>query len=108
MLPAMTLAEALGTTRIHRVAGRTGGCTAFSVANRGLVSPEPCHRCWPERWRYCKKTLHGSLRDKLAIPSACIVMWGHFLQTDAHIQQVWLVHPKVFDRGESRHTGVTF
>lgn len=29
MLPAMTLAEALGTTRIHRVAGRTGESMAF-------------------------------------------------------------------------------
>jgi magnesium chelatase family protein len=28
-LPAMTLAEALETTRIHRVAGLTGDCTAF-------------------------------------------------------------------------------
>jgi magnesium chelatase family protein len=29
MLPAMTLAEALETTRIHRVAGRTVDCTAL-------------------------------------------------------------------------------
>jgi hypothetical protein len=29
ILPAMTLVEALETTRIHRVAGRTGDCTAF-------------------------------------------------------------------------------
>jgi magnesium chelatase family protein len=29
ILPAMTLAEALETTRIHRVAGGTGGRTAF-------------------------------------------------------------------------------
>jgi hypothetical protein len=29
MLPAMTLAEAIETTRIHRVAGLTGDCTAF-------------------------------------------------------------------------------
>jgi magnesium chelatase family protein len=28
MLPAMTLAEAIDTMRIHRVAGRTGDCTA--------------------------------------------------------------------------------
>jgi magnesium chelatase family protein len=29
ILPAMTLADALETTRLHRVAGRTGNCTAF-------------------------------------------------------------------------------
>jgi magnesium chelatase family protein len=35
ILPAMTLAEALETTRIHRVAGRTGDRTA-------LVTARPC------------------------------------------------------------------
>jgi hypothetical protein len=35
ILPAMTLAEALDTTRIHRVAGRTDGRTA-------LVTSRPC------------------------------------------------------------------
>jgi magnesium chelatase family protein len=35
ILPAMTLAEAIETTRIHRVAGRTGGRTA-------LVTTRPC------------------------------------------------------------------
>ena len=35
ILPAMTLAEALDTTRIYRVAGRTGERTAF-------VSARPC------------------------------------------------------------------
>ena len=29
ILPAMTLAEAIETTRIHRVAGLTGDCTTF-------------------------------------------------------------------------------
>jgi hypothetical protein len=29
ILPAMTLAEAIETTRNHRVAGGTGDCTAF-------------------------------------------------------------------------------
>jgi hypothetical protein len=33
ILPAMTLAEAIETTRIHRVAGLTGDCTAL-VTNR--------------------------------------------------------------------------
>jgi predicted ATPase with chaperone activity len=31
ILPAMTLAEALETTRIHRVAGRTAGRTALGT-----------------------------------------------------------------------------
>jgi magnesium chelatase family protein len=35
ILPAMTLAEALDTTRLHRVAGRTGGRTV-------LVATGPC------------------------------------------------------------------
>jgi magnesium chelatase family protein len=35
LLPAMTLAEAIETTRIHRVAGRTGDRTA-------LVTTRPC------------------------------------------------------------------
>jgi Magnesium chelatase, subunit ChlI len=35
LLPAMTLADALETTRIHRVAGRTGARTA-------LVTTRPC------------------------------------------------------------------
>jgi magnesium chelatase family protein len=35
MLPAMTLAEAIETTRIHRVAGRTGARTA-------VVTTRPC------------------------------------------------------------------
>jgi magnesium chelatase family protein len=35
ILPAMTLPEALETTRIHRVAGRTGARTA-------LVTTRPC------------------------------------------------------------------
>jgi magnesium chelatase family protein len=29
ILPAMSLAEAIETTRIHRLAGLTGGCRAF-------------------------------------------------------------------------------
>jgi magnesium chelatase family protein len=32
LLPAMSLAEALETTRIHRVAGLSGGRTAFVTA----------------------------------------------------------------------------
>jgi hypothetical protein len=32
LLPAMTLAEALETTRLHRVAGRTGARTASATA----------------------------------------------------------------------------
>jgi magnesium chelatase family protein len=29
ILPVLSLAEALETTRIHHVSGRTGNCTAF-------------------------------------------------------------------------------
>jgi predicted ATPase with chaperone activity len=35
--PAMTLAEAVRTTRIHRVAGLTGACTAFVTADPASV-----------------------------------------------------------------------
>jgi magnesium chelatase family protein len=38
ILPAMTLAEALETTRLHRVAGRTGACTAL-VTTRPFCAP---------------------------------------------------------------------
>src|SRR6266545_6575571 len=38
ILPAMSLAEALETTRIHRVAGLTGGRTAF-VTTRPFRAP---------------------------------------------------------------------
>jgi Magnesium chelatase, subunit ChlI len=39
ILPAMTLAEAIETTRIHRVAGRTGVHPVLTVANLGRVPP---------------------------------------------------------------------
>jgi len=38
ILPAMTLAEAIETMHIHRVAGRTGDCTAF-VTTRPFRAP---------------------------------------------------------------------
>jgi magnesium chelatase family protein len=38
ILPAMTLAEAIETTRIHSVAGRTGACTAV-VTTRPFRAP---------------------------------------------------------------------
>jgi magnesium chelatase family protein len=38
ILPAMTLAEALETTRIHSVAGLTGDCTAL-VTSRPFRAP---------------------------------------------------------------------
>jgi hypothetical protein len=41
ILPAMTLAEALETTRIHRVAGLSGDRTAL-VTTRPLRAPQPC------------------------------------------------------------------
>jgi magnesium chelatase family protein len=47
ILPAMTLSEAMETTRIHRVAGRTGDRTA-------LVTTRPCrapHHLIPDAGR---------------------------------------------------------
>jgi len=49
LLPAMTLAEALETTRLHRVAGRTGDGPA-------LVATRLCHA------RRVKKLKHLSFR----------------------------------------------
>jgi magnesium chelatase family protein len=39
ILPAMSVAEALETTRIHSVAGETSGPSALTVANPDRVSP---------------------------------------------------------------------
>ena len=39
ILPTMTLAEAIETTRIHRIAGLTGDRTDVTVANLGRVPP---------------------------------------------------------------------
>jgi predicted ATPase len=39
LLPATTLANPTGTTRLHRVVGLTGGCTALTVANLGQAPP---------------------------------------------------------------------
>ena len=41
ILPAMTLPEAIETTRIHRVAGLTGRCIALTVANLGRDARGP-------------------------------------------------------------------
>ncbi len=37
ILPAMTLAEAIDTTRVHRVAGLTDGRTALQVISKPSV-----------------------------------------------------------------------
>jgi magnesium chelatase family protein len=39
ILPDMTLAEAIETTRIHSVAGLTSDCAALIVAHLGRVPP---------------------------------------------------------------------
>jgi magnesium chelatase family protein len=39
ILPAMTLAEALEITRLHRIAGLTGDRTVLTVTNRGWPPP---------------------------------------------------------------------
>jgi magnesium chelatase family protein len=45
ILPAMTLAEAIETTRIHRVAGLTGDRTAF-ITTRPFRAPPTPSRMW--------------------------------------------------------------
>ncbi|HEX2275646.1 MAG TPA: ATP-binding protein [Candidatus Tectomicrobia bacterium] len=50
IVPAMTLPEALETTRIHSVAGRTGRRTAF-VTTRPFRGPPPVYGRWgADRW----------------------------------------------------------
>jgi predicted ATPase with chaperone activity len=39
MLPAMSFAETIETTRIHSVAGLTGDCAALTITNLGRVPP---------------------------------------------------------------------
>jgi magnesium chelatase family protein len=67
LLPAMTLAEAIETTRIHRVAGLTGDRTAWvttrpcraphqTISEAGLIGGgqlPPCGQAWCalHRWR---------------------------------------------------------
>jgi predicted ATPase with chaperone activity len=62
ILPAMTLPEALETTRIHRVAGRTSDRMAWvttrpcraphqTISDVGLIAGDTC-RC-PARYRRC-------------------------------------------------------
>jgi Magnesium chelatase, subunit ChlI len=62
ILPAMTLAEAIETTRIHRVAGLTGGRTA-------LVTTRPC------------RARHHTISDVGRIGSGCIVVQGELALT---------------------------
>ena len=45
ILPAMTLPEALETTRLHRVAGRTGARTALAMT-RPCRAPITPARMW--------------------------------------------------------------
>jgi magnesium chelatase family protein len=91
ILPAMTLAEALETTRIHRVAGRTGDRTALvttrpcraphqTIADAGLIGggyvPMPgevslAHNAvlfldeWPECRRHVLEVLRQPLEESL-------------------------------------------
>ena len=54
ILPAMRLADALETTRMHRVAGRTGARTAM-VTTRLCRARPTCH--WPTMG--CSRRMHG-------------------------------------------------
>jgi hypothetical protein len=59
ILPTMTLAEAIETTRIHRVAGRTSGRTA-------LVTMRPCHAPYhTSRSDVTHPSLHSPCADLL-------------------------------------------
>jgi hypothetical protein len=51
ILPAMTLAEAIETTRIHRVAGLTGDRTACSAWMHGPSSAAMSWRSYANRLR---------------------------------------------------------
>src|SRR5499426_3762497 len=91
ILPAMTLAEAIETTRIHRVAGEAGDCTAWvttrpcraphhTISDAGLIGgghvPMPgdvslAHNgmlfldAWPECRRHVLEVLRQSLEESL-------------------------------------------
>jgi hypothetical protein len=51
ILPAMTLAEAIETMRIHRVAGLTGDRTALVTTRLFSRPPSPHLGCEADRWR---------------------------------------------------------
>jgi hypothetical protein len=77
ILPAMTLAEAIETTRIHSVAGLTGDRTALvtarpcraphhTISDVGLIGGQvPRARC---RWRTtaCAAWMHGPSADGMS------------------------------------------
>jgi len=54
ILPAMTLVEAIETSRIHSVAGRTGDRPALIRANSRQLPSWPLRRCKPEVKPSCK------------------------------------------------------
>jgi hypothetical protein len=84
---AMTLAEAFKTTHIPRVAGRTGDCTAW-VTTHSCRAPHHTTSDVGLIGGCLVKTSPGSRGSKLALPGACIVMQGTFLQIDAHREGV--------------------
>ena len=51
ILPAMTLAEAIETTRIHSVAGFTGDRTALVTTTTVSRAPSSQLGCGADRWR---------------------------------------------------------
>jgi magnesium chelatase family protein len=63
LLPALTLAEAIETTRLHGVAGRTGGRTA-------LVTTRPCRAPYPS-------TSAVGLVGSGYVPMPGEVSWAH-------------------------------
>jgi Magnesium chelatase, subunit ChlI len=87
VLPAMILAEAIGTTRIHRVAGLTGDRTALvttrpfraphhTISNAGLISVGATGRCRARcRWRTTPYSLW------INCPSAAAMSWRSYGST---------------------------
>jgi predicted ATPase with chaperone activity len=77
ILPAMTLAEAIETTRIYSIAGLTGD-RAMCVTTRPFRAP---HQAISEGGvidSRLVKTSPSCLGSKLALPSQYIIMQGTF------------------------------
>jgi hypothetical protein len=80
ILPAMTLAEAIETTRIHRVAGFTGARTALVTARPCRAPSRPSRiRCWSVGTRCrCRERCRWhtmACSSWMSCPSAAAMSW---------------------------------
>jgi hypothetical protein len=81
----MTLAEAIETTRIHRVAVHTGDRMAW-VMTRPCRAPRSDHlTCRLDRRQFCKNRLLPLVAASLLSHTRAWSGWGHFLQTVAWV-----------------------